>query len=275
MHTGKPRVICVLLWDARSLIKTRCFSEDRRLGPLAQALGVMSARDVDEILLLDVGASRSGREFDLELCAEAASMCSVPLTVGGGIRDLSTAKLCLGHGADRVALTSAALKKPWLINEMAENLGSSNLVVGIDYRGEHGAEWCYADSGRTRGEIPLRAWVREVSERGAGEVVLHSIERDGTLGGMDVALGEEIAGSCNRPVVLVGGLGSASDASEALRSRRIAGVGVGAAFHFTELTPNVIREQMRRDGLPTRRTAGLEAPGVALGQPSLAPRSRS
>ncbi len=251
---NKPRVICLLLWREFALVKSRAFSSDRRLGPLAQTLRLMSRRDVDEILLIDVGAARTGRSIDVSVCAEAADQCTVPLTVGGGIFDVETARACLREGADRVMVTSLLARSPETVRNIASTLGSSNLVVGIDYRTTDAGTECFTDSGRTSLRRPLERVVEEAERAGAGEIVLQSIDRDGRMNGLDVDLGTRVASYADCPVVLAGGAGSPAHVGEALESRTLAAVAIGSMFHFTQFTPDIVRQELSSRGIPTRAT---------------------
>lgn len=253
---SKPRVICLLLWSDFALIKSRSFDSDRRLGPLAQTLRLMSQRDIDEILLIDVGAARARRRIDVSICTEAADLCTVPLTVGGGISDVETARACLREGADRVMVTSLLARSPDTVREIASTLGSSNLVVGVDYRTtERGAE-CYVDAGRKSVGRSVEKLVEEAERIGAGEILLQSIDRDGQMSGLDIDLGTRVATLASCPIVLAGGVGTPRDVGDALASRRVAAIATGSMYHFTHFTPDVVRQELASRGIPTRATLG-------------------
>ena len=253
----KVRVIPTLLWKDFGLVKGVGFDSWRRVGSVLPAIKVYNARDVDELILVDITASREGREPDHESIAEFADECFVPLTVGGGIRSYGQISTLLHAGADKVALNSALFEQPALIDDAARQYGSQCVVASLDVRRHDGGRaTCVSLSGtHDTGRDPV-AWAREVADRGAGEILLTSVERDGTMSGYDLEIVDRVASAVPVPVIASGGAGGYQHMVEAVRAGASA-VAAASIFHFTEQTPAEARAAMSAAGIPVRH--GLRA----------------
>jgi cyclase len=250
----KIRVIPTLLHQRSGLVKGVGFAADRRIGTATQAIRVFRMRDVDELLFLDVAATREGRAPDLDLIDELADDCSMPLTVGGGVRTVADIERLLMVGADKVAINSAALADPSLIEEGAKRFGVQCIVVSIDARRTPDGYEVYAAAGTAAtGRDPV-AWAREAEARGAGEIVVTSVERDGTMRGFDIDLVARVSGAIRIPTIASGGAGKPADFVAAVEQGGAAAVAAGAIFQFTETTPRDIRDALHAAGYPVRRT---------------------
>jgi cyclase len=249
----KVRVIPTLLWKGMGLVKGVGFDSWRRVGPVLPALKVYNARDVDELVLVDIVASQSGDAPDHEAVADLADECSVPLTVGGGITGVAQIAALLRAGADKVAVNSAAVADPSLVEQASARFGAQCVVASIDVRRDDaGGYTVFTHSGTCATGRDAVAWARELASRGAGEILLTSIERDGTMQGYDLELVERIVRAVDIPVIASGGAGSYDDLVRAVRDAGASAVAAASMFHFTEQTPAGAKAAMHAAGIPVR-----------------------
>lgn len=250
----KVRVIPTLLWKDYGLVKGTRFNSWRRVGPVLPAIKVYNARDVDELVLVDITATLQGQPPDHEAIADFSDECAVPFTVGGGITSLEQIVALLHAGADKVSINSAAFNNPALIDQGAARFGSQCIVASMDVRRhDDGRLTCCSHSGsHDTGRHPV-AWARELVDRGAGEILLTSVDRDGTMSGYDLALIEQIAAAVDVPVIASGGAGSYSDMIAAVRNAGASAVAAASMFHFTEQTPAGAKQALGAAGIPVRR----------------------
>jgi cyclase len=249
----KVRLIPTLLWKDVGLVKGVGFDSWRRVGTVMPAIKVYNTRDVDELILLDITATRDGRELDYETIAELSAECFVPLTVGGGVNGVERIRRLLRAGADKVAINSAAYDRPALIREAADTFGSQCVVAGVDARrAADGTYACYSHCGtRPTGKRP-DAWAAELERLGAGEILVTSIERDGSMQGYDTDLIRMVARAVSIPVIASGGAGSYADMHRAIVEGGASAVAAASIFHFTEQTPAEAKEYLARRGVPVR-----------------------
>lgn len=249
----KVRVIPTLLWKDFGLVKGVAFDSWRRVGPVLPAVKVYDARDVDELMLVDITATTLAQEPDAVSVAEFALACSVPFTVGGGVRTPEQMLQLLHAGADKVSVNSAAYDDPMLVERGARRFGSQCIVAGIDVRRVDGRARCVSHCGqRDRGRDPVD-WARELADRGAGEILLTSVERDGTMQGYDLVLVERVAHAVSIPVIASGGAGTYEHFVQAVRDAGASAVAAASMFHFTEQTPAGAKQALHAAGIPVRR----------------------
>jgi len=246
----KKRVIPTLLWKNHGLVKGVGFDSWRRVGTILPAVKVYNTREVDELIVLDIAATREGQEPDYESVADFSSECFVPLTIGGGVRSVEHITKLLRAGADKVAINSAAFEDPELVSRAVQRYGSQCIVISIDVkRHDDGEYYCYTHSGQQNTGVRVLDWVRQMEEREAGEILITSVEKDGTMTGYDLTLIERVASTAKIPVIASGGAGSYEDFYLAIR----AGASAAAAasiFHFTEQTPKEAKKYLKGRGVP-------------------------
>jgi cyclase len=251
----KTRVIPTLLHRGSQLVKGVRFSADRPVGSAVQAIKVYNRRGVDELVFLDVTASAEGRPPDFALIDELADECFMPLTVGGGVRSIADVRDLLAVGADKVAINTAALANETLISEAAAKFGVQCVVVAVDVRREGDGEtagWrVMSRAGTTATDWEPVAWAQRVEALGAGEILLQSIDRDGTMEGYDLEVIRAVADAVRIPVVASGGAGSYADMAAAVAAGASA-VAAASIFHFTEMTPREAKLHLREQGAPVR-----------------------
>jgi len=188
------------------------FKELRDVGDPVELGAAYSDAGADELVFLDIAATLDGRRTLVELVRRVAERLAIPFTVGGGVRSVADADELLAAGADKVSVNSAALERPGLVTELAEQLGSQAVVVAIDAEGGR----VRSRAGTTETARGAAEWAREVEERGAGEILLTSIDADGTRAGYDLPLTREVAAAVSLPVIASGGAGGAAHVAEAL-----------------------------------------------------------
>lgn len=250
----KTRIIPTLLYKDFGLVKGVGFDSRRAVGSPMQAIKVYEMRGVDELAFFDVTATRQGRPPDLELVDELADECFMPLTVGGGVASVDDVGALLRVGADKVCIGTAALESPTLVSEAADRHGSQSIVVAVDVRREaDGAHQVWVRSGTApTGCDPVEVAVA-LADAGAGELVLTSIDKDGTMEGYDVDVLRRVTAAVDIPVVASGGAGSYAHLLEALTVGGASAVAAASMFHFTEQTPMAAKEYLRSHGIPVRR----------------------
>jgi cyclase len=249
----KVRVIPTLLWKGMGLVKGVGFDSWRRVGPVLPALKVYNSRDVDELVLLDITASLTGEVPDCDSVADLAKECSVPFAIGGGITSVSQIAALLRAGADKVCINSAAVATPELIEQAATRFGAQCIVASVDVRREDGGHYrVHTHAGTRATEMEAVSWARELASRGAGEILLTSIERDGTMQGYDFELIERVARAVDIPVIASGGAGNYDDMARAVREAGASAIAAASMFTFTEQTPAGAKAAMHAAGIPVR-----------------------
>jgi cyclase len=249
----KLRVMPTLLYKDLTLVKGVRFDSWRRIGSLLQAIKVYNMREVDELVFLDISATRTGRPPDFQLVDEFADECFMPLTVGGGVSTVEDIQCLLQVGADKVAINSAAVENPRLIAEGASRFGSQCIVVSIDYRrtGDNKYE-VFTHSGTKHTGLHPVQFAKTVELLGAGEILLTSIDRDGTMDGYDVELTKAIASTVDIPVIASGGAGSYAHMASVVKEANVAAVAAASIFHFTEQTPLEAKKFLKNHGIKIR-----------------------
>jgi len=260
----KVRVIPTLLWKDFGLVKGVRFDSWRRVGSVLPAIKVYNARDVDELVLVDITASSAKRSPDHESVTDFADECSVPLTVGGGICEHGQIVALLRAGADKVALNTALFERPQLVDDAARQFGSQCVVASLDvHRGDGDNLRCLSYSGtRDTGRDPV-ACAREVVDRGAGEILLTSVDRDGTMTGYDLDLIGRVAAAVAVPVIASGGAGTYQHMVDAVTQAGASAVAAASMFHFTEQTPAGAKAAMHGAGIPVRQAFSAGARSMA------------
>ena len=199
--------------------------------------------DADELLYIDTVASLYGRNNLLEVVERTSREVFIPVTVGGGIRSIEDVSRLFGSGADKVAVNTGALKNPALVSSIAERYGSQAIVVSIEAkRTAHGWE-CYTDNGREKTGIDVLRWARQAVERGAGELLVTSVDQEGTMKGFDCELIRQVSSECPIPVVACGGMGNIQHAHDALDAGADA-IAFASVLHYNKLNLGEIRESL-------------------------------
>ncbi len=251
--TLAKRVIPCLDVDAGRVVKGTRFVDLRDAGDPVELAARYDREGADELVFLDITATVEGRGATLEVIARTAEQVFIPLTVGGGVRSEEDVRRLLRAGADKVAINTAAVREPDLLTRCAERFGTQCMVIAIDAKRARAGWEVYVDAGRTPTGLDAVAWAREASEeRGAGEVLLTSMDRDGTGEGYDLELLRAVADAVPVPVVASGGAGRLEHFAEALTEGRADAVLAASRFHFEELTIRRVKEHLANRGIPVR-----------------------
>jgi imidazole glycerol-phosphate synthase subunit HisF len=251
----KVRVIPTLLWKQFGLVKGVGFDSWRRVGPVLPAIKVYNQRGVDELVLMDIVAHQLDDDLDFDSIAEFGQDCFVPLTVGGGIIHIEQVQRLLRAGADKVSVNTSAYIRPELVSEIAKRHGVQCVVASIDVRADStsGGWQCFSHAGQQPTGRTVCEWARELEDRGSGEILITSIERDGTLKGYDLALVEAVVSAVKIPVIASGGAGDYQHMVDAVKQAGASAVAAASMFHFTEQTPAGAKAALAAAGVPVRK----------------------
>jgi len=206
----------------------------------------------DELCFLDIRASHENRDTLYEMVSSVAENVFMPLTVGGGVKVLQDIESLLHAGADKVSINTAALHNPELVRDAAQRFGASTIVVAIDAKKRNDHWECFTHGGRKETGIDALEWARRMSDYGAGEILLTSMDRDGTKDGYDIPLTRAVAAAVSSNVVASGGVGTLEHLAEGLRDGRADAVLAASIFHFAEYTVRQAKEFLAGQGIPVR-----------------------
>jgi cyclase len=252
MTLAKRLVPCLDVENGR-VVKGVKFVSLKDAGDPVECAARYDAEGADELVFLDITASSDARPIVLEMVRRVADAVFLPFTVGGGVRSVDDADLLLRAGADKVAVNTAAVQDPDLIRRLAERFGSQAVVLAVDARGRADGGWqVYVRGGRTPTGLDAVEWSRTGAEKGAGEILLTSMDRDGTKDGYDVALTRAVADAVTVPVVASGGCGTVAHMAAALDEGRASAALAASIFHYGEIRLHDAKAELRARGIPVR-----------------------
>ena len=251
--SDKRIIPCLDVHDGR-VVKGVNFVDLKDAGNPVEIAIAYDQAGADELVFLDISATSSGRKTVTEMVSKVAEKVSIPFVVGGGISSLSDAKAVLEAGADKISINSAAVNNPNLIKEIADTFGSHCLVVAIDgKRNEEKEIWeVYKSGGQINTNLEVVAWAKEVERLGAGEILLTSMDGDGTKKGFDIPLTKAVASHVNIPVIASGGAGRLEDFYQALTTGQAQAALAASLFHFKELEIHQVKEYLKERGVSVR-----------------------
>lgn len=250
---AKRIIPCLDVRDGK-VVKGVNFVGIKEVGDPVDYAVMYNEQGADEIVFLDITASHEGRGTMVDVVRRTASQVFVPLTVGGGIRSIEDFREILRAGADKVAVNSAAVKDPQLIHEAAEIFGNQCVVLAIDGRRmEDGSYHVYINGGRIDTGKDVIAWAKEGEALGAGEILLTSMNTDGTKNGYDLAMTQAVAEAVSIPVIASGGCGNLAHFAEVFAETGADAALAASLFHFGELTIPQVKDYLREQGIPVRR----------------------
>jgi len=251
VHT--KRIIPCLDVDKGRVVKGINFVRLRDAGDPVELGEVYDREGADELVFLDITASHEGRDLVFEMAARVAEKVFIPFTVGGGIRNLEDIRRMLATGADKVSLNTAAVENPNLVETAAGRFGSQCVVVAIDAKRRDGDSWeVYIHGGRTRTGLDALEWARRAESLGAGEILLTSMDRDGTKMGYDLDLTRAVVEAVGIPVIASGGAGNLEHLAEVILEAGADAVLAASIFHYGEYSIRQAKEYLRRRGIPVR-----------------------
>jgi cyclase len=246
------RIIPCLDVDGGRVVKGVHFVDIRDAGDPVENAEIYNEQGADEIIFLDITASSDRRDIIIDVVEKTAEQVFVPLTVGGGIRNLDDIRGILRAGADKISINTAAVENPDLVRKAADRFGSQCIVVAIDAK-QKGRSWeVYTHGGRTPTGLDVLDWVKKMEELGAGEFMLTSMDRDGTKDGYDLRLTRTISQLVNIPVIASGGVGTLEHLYEGLTEGRADAVLAASIFHYSEFTVADVKAYLKGRGVDVR-----------------------
>jgi cyclase len=246
------RLIPCLDVDRGRVVKGVRFVSLRDAGDPVECAARYDAEGADELVFLDITASSDARPIVLDMVRAVADAVFLPFTVGGGVRSVADAEALLRAGADKVAVNTAAVSDPGLLRELSLRFGAQAVVLAVDARARDGGWEVHVHGGRTPTGRDAVAWAREGAEAGAGEILLTSMDRDGTKDGYDVALTRAVARAVRVPVVASGGCGTVAHMAEVLTEGEASAALAASIFHFGEVRLADARRELRASGVDVR-----------------------
>ena len=249
----KLRIIpCLDVKDGRT-VKGVNFVNLVDAGDPVEQSAVYDREGADELCFLDIAASHERRETLYDVVAKTAERCFIPLTVGGGVRTVDDIRKLLLAGCDKVSINTEAVRRPEFVKEAAEKFGAQCIVVAIDARSTGPGKWeIFTHGGRTGTGIDAVQWARRMVDSGAGEILLTSMDRDGTRQGFDLDLTRAVADAVTAPVIASGGVGTLDHLVEGVRKGHASAVLAASIFHFGEFSIATAKRHLARAGLPVR-----------------------
>ncbi len=248
------RIIPCLDVTGGRVVKGVNFTELRDAGDPVEIAARYNAQGADELTFLDITATSDGRDLILPIIEAVASQVFIPLTVGGGVRAVEDVRRLLNAGADKVSFNSAAIARPALIREASDKYGAQCIVVAIDAkrRADGGGWQVYTHGGRNNTGLDAVAWAQQMAASGAGEILLTSMDRDGTKNGFDLALTRAVSDAVDVPVIASGGVGSLEHLADGIRIGGADAVLAASIFHYGEFSVGQAKALLARQGIPVR-----------------------
>lgn len=245
----KIRIIPVLTFNGFGLVKTKNFNNPRMVGNPVQSARVYNSRGVDELIFLDINASKQKRKINLNIVKDVIKECFMPVGIGGGINSIEDINNLLKIGADKVVVKTAAIENPIFIKQASEFFGAQCITIAVDAI-LNKSEYFIYNQGVT--DIKVSDFTKKMEDLGAGEIILTSVDNDGEMNGFDCDLFKMIEKITNLPIVMVGGGGNLNHYEELFTKTNCEAVGSSSIFHFTQFTPYDIKLQLQKNGKPIR-----------------------
>ncbi|RQP21612.1 AglZ/HisF2 family acetamidino modification protein [Piscinibacter terrae] len=228
----RPRIIPCLLVHKGGLVKTVGFDKPKYVGDPLNAVRIFNEKEVDELMVVDIDATREGRDPDYALIRSMAAECRMPLAYGGGVRTVEQFQRIVGLGVEKVAVSAAAVNDPALITAAAERVGRQSIVVVMDVRRKRSKWEVFTHNGTRATGLDAAEFARRAEQLGAGEIVVNSIDQDGQMKGYDLDLVRSVRGATSRPLTVLGGAGKLTDIAGLVREFGIIGAAAGSLFVF-------------------------------------------
>ncbi len=248
----KRIIPCLDIKDGRT-VKGVNFVDLRDAGDPVELAERYTREGADELVFLDISATLEKRKTLLELVRKVAEAIHIPFTVGGGISSVADVRALLNEGADKISINSSAVKNPDLIDELAAEFGSQCIVVAIDSRNVDGIDWVHTHGGTQPTELETIAWAKEVARRGAGELLLTSMDHDGTKAGFALDLTRRVSQAVNIPVIASGGGGDESHFVEIFGAGEADAALAASIFHYQEVEIMHLKDELIKNNLPIRK----------------------
>jgi cyclase len=260
-HTASPlggggglskRIIpCLDVKDGRT-VKGVNFVDLRDAGDPVELAAQYAQQGADELVFLDITATHERRKTMIEMVKSVARQLNIPFTIGGGITEIADAEALLNAGADKISINSAAVRRPELVGELAKAFGVQFVVVAVDTKHVDGKNWVHLNGGRLITELETESWIKQAEELGAGEILLTSMDHDGTKAGFDCGLLKKINDSINIPIIASGGAGSMEHFTEVFQKANVDAALAASVFHYGEILIPDLKQELSRNNIPVR-----------------------
>lgn len=248
---AKRIIPCLDVKDGRT-VKGVNFVDLRDAGDPVELAWQYSQQGADELVFLDITATQENRKTTIDLIKEVARQINIPFTIGGGIHELGDAELLLNSGADKVSINSAAVRNPQLIDDLAKTFGAQFVVIAVDTRLVDGKNYVHLRGGRDKTDIETEHWIKEAESRGAGEILLTSMDHDGTQNGFDIALLKKINDELRIPLIASGGAGSQQHFVDVFLQSNVDAALAASVFHYGEILIPELKETLAARGVAVR-----------------------
>ncbi|OOG16893.1 imidazole glycerol phosphate synthase subunit HisF [Sphingobacterium sp. CZ-UAM] len=248
---AKRIIPCLDVKDGRT-VKGVNFVDLRDAGDPVELAYEYSQQGADELVFLDITATHEGRKTTIDLVKAVARQVNIPFTIGGGINEIKDADILLNAGADKISINSAAVRNPDLINQMAAAFGAQFVVVAVDTRSIEGQDFVHLSGGRIKTEINTLDWILEAQERGAGEILLTSMDHDGTKNGFDNGFLKAVNDRIHIPLIASGGAGNQQHFVDVFQQANVDAALAASVFHYGEILIPDLKETLRQHGIVVR-----------------------
>ena len=248
---SKRIIPCLDVKDGRT-VKGVNFVDLRDAGDPVELAWQYSQQGADELVFLDITATHENRKTTVELVKEVARQVNIPFTIGGGINALSDAEILLSSGADKISINSAAVRNPQLIDDLAKTFGAQFVVIAVDTRLVDGKNYVHLRGGRDKTDIETEDWIKEAEIRGAGEILLTSMDHDGTKNGFDISLLKKINDSLHIPLIASGGAGNQQHFVDVFQQSNVDAALAASVFHYGEIMIPQLKDTLREHGVIVR-----------------------
>jgi imidazole glycerol-phosphate synthase subunit HisF len=248
----KKRIIPTLLFKDNKLVKGINFNSWRTVGDVMQSVRIYRMRKVDELILLDISATSLNKKIDLDLINEVANECFMPLVFGGGIKTIEDISNTLKAGADKVCINTASINDIKFVKEACKIFGSQAITISVDYKKKGDAIEIWSNSGQVKTNLVFKDYLKVLENIGVGEIILTSIDKDGTMEGYDIATITEVNKFLNIPIIASGGAGSFKNMFDLLKSTNVSALAAGSIYHFTKKTPLDVKKYLNEKKIPVR-----------------------
>lgn len=248
----KKRIIpCLDIKDGKA-VKGIQFEDLRIAGDPVELAKKYVKDGADELVFLDITATLEGRKTLIELVEKLSLEINIPFTIGGGISSVEDVEALLKAGADKVSINSAAVRRPELVREIAQQFGNQCVVVAIDTKNVNGEDYVFINGGKIQTELKTLDWVTTVADLGAGEILLTSMDFDGTKNGFDIRMLHNVSSVCQLPIIASGGAGKMEDFIEVFTQTKVTGALAASIFHFNEIKITDLKENLKQNKIGIR-----------------------
>lgn len=248
----KKRIIpCLDIKDGKT-VKGIQFEDLRIAGDPVELAKKYVKDGADELVFLDITATLENRKTLIELVEKLSLEINIPFTIGGGISSVQDVETLLKAGADKVSINSAAVRRPELVREIAQQFGNQCVVVAIDTKNVNGEDYVFINGGKIQTELKTLDWIKTVTDLGAGEILLTSMDFDGTKNGFDIRMLQNVAAVCQLPIIASGGAGKMEDFTEVFTKTKVTGALAASIFHFNELKITDLKENLKQNKIAIR-----------------------